>query len=293
MKEMLLYTGCTTPVRISEYEAATKAVLEELGVMLIDIEDANCCGAQFIESYNVMAHAAMSARILALAEKRGLDLLAICGACSGSLKMTKNFLDSNEEAKAEINSILAEEGLEYRGNVRVKHLLQVFREDIGFEAIERKIVNPYSGVGIASHYGCHVTRPEEIVQVDDAENPIILDRIAEIAGATPIEYSGKARCCGGPLLAMDQDASESIGREKIENMKSAGAEGLITACAFCTIQLTQVQFGGTVDRAEAIPVMTLPQFLGSALNIDSDRLGLHLNKISPDRILASQKGGRL
>jgi heterodisulfide reductase subunit B len=293
MKEMLLYTGCTTPVRISEYEAATKAVLEHLGLALIDMEDANCCGAQFIESYSIMAHAAMSARILALADMKGLDVLAICGACSGSLKMTKHLLDTNETAKVEVNSLLAEEGLEYTGNSCVKHLLQVFKEDIGFLEIERSIVNPYSEIGIASHYGCHVTRPQEIVQVDDSENPTILDRIVEIAGATPIEYSGKTRCCGGPLLAMDQNASEAIGREKIENMKIAGAEGLITACAFCTIQLTQVQFGVGVDRAEAIPVITLPQFLGSAMDIDSDRLGLHLNRISADRILASQKGGRL
>ncbi|MFX1369870.1 MAG: CoB--CoM heterodisulfide reductase iron-sulfur subunit B family protein [Promethearchaeota archaeon] len=290
---MLLYTGCTTPVRIPEYEASTKAVLEALGLLLMDIENANCCGAQFIESFNVMAHTAMSARILALAEKRGLDILAICGACSGSLKMTKHHLDTNEEARTEVNALLAEDSLKYTGKACVKHLLQVFREDIGFREVERNIVNPFSGIEIASHYGCHVTRPHDIMQVDNPEYPTILDRLVEIAGATPIDYSGKARCCGGPLLAMDQEASEMIGREKIENMKIAGAKGVITACAFCTIQLTQVQFGAGIDRDEIIPVLTLPQFLGSALNIDSDRLGLHLSRISPDRILASQKGGRL
>ncbi|MFW9919320.1 MAG: heterodisulfide reductase-related iron-sulfur binding cluster, partial [Candidatus Thorarchaeota archaeon] len=83
--DLLLYRGCTTPVRLPSYEASTIAVLKKLGVNPIEFNDTNCCGAQYVESLSKSAFAAMSGRILALAEREGYDILAICGACSGSL----------------------------------------------------------------------------------------------------------------------------------------------------------------------------------------------------------------
>jgi heterodisulfide reductase subunit B len=285
MKEFVLYTGCTTPVRLPGYEAAVTVVLEKLGVRLVPMKDANCCGAQYIASVNRTAFAAMSGRILAIAESMNRDILAICGACSGSLKEVKHELDNNKEVRAEVNEILAEEGLKYTGTVEVKHLLQIFNEDIGYDAIKAAIVKPYHGVRLAAHYGCHVTRPPEIVHVDDPENPVIIDNIIEAAGGTPVNYTGKTRCCGGPMLAMDEEVANKIGLDKIKNIRTAKADGIVTACVFCDIQLTQVQFGDMADNEPKIPVLTLPQFLGPALGIDFDSLGIQLNKISPQAIL--------
>ncbi|NWF97112.1 MAG: CoB--CoM heterodisulfide reductase iron-sulfur subunit B family protein [Candidatus Thorarchaeota archaeon] len=289
MTELILYRGCTTPVRLPAYEAATIAVLEKLGVKIHEMKDANCCGAQYIESLSRQAYAAMSGRILALAEEEGKDILALCGACSGSLKLNKHYLDENPEAKAELNELLAEEGLRYTGKVRVRHLLQVLAEDIGFPAIEAAIVRPYSGIKMAAHYGCHVTRPYEIVQVDDPENPTILDRLVELTGATAVDYAGKTRCCGGPLLAMDPDTAGLIGLEKIKHVIEAGADGIVTACVFCDIQLTQVQFGENSQVQKKVPVIPITQFLGPALGIEEEKLGLGMNKISPYGLFAKQE----
>jgi heterodisulfide reductase subunit B len=287
MKEILLYRGCTTPVRLPAYEAATIAVLEKLGIKVIEMEDTNCCGAQYVESLDHRAFAAMSGRILALAEREGKDILALCGACSGSLKITKHNLDTDYKLRDEVNSLLAEEGLKYTGKVRVRHLLQVLAEDIGIEKIERAIVKPYHGIKMAAHYGCHVTRPYEIVQVDDPENPRILDHLVEAAGGTSVDYVGKTRCCGGPMLAMDETVAAAIGLDKIDNVTAAGADGIVTACVFCDIQLTQVQFGELAGSRKKIPIITIPQFLGAALGIDEEHLGVALNKISPQPILNS------
>ncbi|RLI49549.1 MAG: disulfide reductase [Candidatus Thorarchaeota archaeon] len=291
MNEILLYRGCTTPVRLPAYEAATIAVLEKLGVKVRDMKDVTCCGAQYVESISQIAFAAMSGRILAMAEKEGLDILAICGACSGSLKINKHLLDHNEEARGQVNDILAEEGLKYTGKVRVRHLLQVLAEDIGFSEVERAIVKPYEGIKIAAHYGCHVTRPFEIVQVDDPENPTIIDQLAEIAGAESVDYAGKTRCCGGPMLAMDEKIATKIGQEKIKNVEVAGADVILTACEFCDLQLTQVQFDEAMSSTRRIPVMPITQFLGPALGIDEDRLGLGLNRIDPSPVLDALQGG--
>ena len=291
MDEILLYRGCTTPVRLPAYEASTRAVLEKLGVSVIDLENANCCGAQYIESLSGNAFTALCGRLLALAEQQAKDLLAICGACSGSLKMNKHALDNDPALRDEVNALLSEEGLEYTGKVRVRHLLQVFNEDIGYRAIERAIVHPYGGARMAAHYGCHVTRPQEIVQVDDPENPTIIDKIVKIAGATPVDYPGKTRCCGGPMLGMDAELATLIGSDKIANIRAANAEGIVTACAFCDIQLTQVQFGESASGKQ-IPVIPLPQFLGPAMGIEEDRLGFDLNRISPQPIVSTVQARR-
>lgn len=284
--DLLLYRGCTTPVRLSQYEASTIAVLKKLGVNLLEFNDTNCCGAQYVESLSHKAFAAMSGRILALAEREGHDLLAICGACSGSLKINKYHLDNDYKLRDEVNGLLAEEGLKYTGKAKVRHLLQVFHEDIGIDTIEKAVVRPYEGIKMAAHYGCHVTRPYEIVQVDDPETPTILDRLVEAVGATAVDYTGKTRCCGGPMLAMDEHVANSIGREKIKNALAAGADGIVTACVFCDIQLTQVQFGeGAID--EKLPIITISQFLGPALGVEDEALGFELNKISPTHLLDS------
>lgn len=285
MSDYFLYAGCTTPVRLPAYEAATKAVLKNLGIELYDLKDANCCGAQYVESLNRNAFAAMGGRILAIAEKFEKDIIAVCGACSGSLKHNKHLLDHDDELRAEVNDLLKEEDLEYTGNVEVKHLLQVLRDDIGYDAIRRAVINPYSGIKLAAHYGCHVTRPHDIVQVDDPEVPRVIDDIIEACGADAIDYAGKVRCCGGPMLAMDEEVSNVIGSEKIENVKAAGANGIVTACVFCNIQLTQVQFGEGTAGKDRIPVLTLPQFMGTAMGIDEETLGISLNKISPTVLL--------
>ena len=86
---------------------------------------------------------------------------------------------------------------------------------------------------------------------------------------------------------MDEEVGNAIGRDKIENIRNENVDGIVTACVFCDIQLTQVQFGDEAGNKPKIPVITLPQFLGPALGIDSDSLGIHLNKISPTPILES------
>lgn len=286
MKEYVLFRGCITPVRLPAYEAATILVLEKLGINVVPLNNANCCGAQYIESLNEGAFLALGGRILALAENEGKDLLAICGACAGALKHAKKLLDRRKRARADVNELLASEGLEYTKKGEVKHLLEVFEHDIGLERLRNAITNPYNGIRLAAHYGCHLTRPFDDLNPSGNETPTIIDEIIRIAGGQAVEYNQKTRCCGAPLLAMDEKLAGKVGLQKIRTVKEARAEGIVTACAYCDIQLAQVQFGGRLEKTR-IPVMTLSQYLGPALGILEDDLGMHMNRTSPSRILES------
>ncbi|MHA1134925.1 MAG: CoB--CoM heterodisulfide reductase iron-sulfur subunit B family protein [Candidatus Thorarchaeota archaeon] len=291
MKEYVLFRGCATPVRHPSYEVATNLVLEKLGINIEPLKNANCCGALYVETLDENAFLALNGRILALAEHQGKDVLAICGACAGSLKHAKKLLDRRKTVRAEINALLAEEGLEYTKKVKVKHLLDIFQEDIGLYKLRMAITNPYQGIKLAAHYGCHATRSFENLHTGSDEVSTVIDSVIRIAGGVPVDYPEKMSCCGAPLLAMDEKLAGKVGLDKVRNAKEAGAEGIVTVCTYCDIQLAQVQFGGRWEKSR-IPVLTLPQFLGPALGIDDEDLGLHLNRTSPSRILGSLAGVR-
>jgi len=291
VKEYVLFRGCIAPVRLPAYEAATIVVLEKLGIEVSPLNNANCCGANYIESLNEKAFLALGGRILALAEKEGKDILAICGACSGSLKHAKKLIDRRKRVRTDVNELLAKEGLEYTKKVKVKHLLDVFEEDIAFDTLRAAITNQYAGVRMAAHYGCHLTREFDDMNNIEGAKPTIIDTIIRIAGGRPVEYPTKGRCCGAPILAMDEKLAGKVGMEKIRNVRDAGAAGIVTACSYCDIQLSQVQFGGRLEKSR-IAVMTLPQFLGPALGILDDELGMHMNRTSPSQILGSLTGVR-
>jgi heterodisulfide reductase subunit B len=291
LKKILLFRGCTVPVLLSPYEAATNLVLEKFGIKVVPMNNANCCGSQYIEALDSKAFLALNGRLLALAESKGMDIIALCGACTRSLKSAKHLLDSDKKAKNEVNSLLSDEGLEYTGSVHVKHLLDVFQEDIGLLALKKAIINPYSGIRLAVHYGCQVIRPHGALNLEHSENPTIIENIIKLAGGIPVDYDGKNRCCGGPLSTIDKKLAGKIGREKIANIRAAGAKGIITVCAYCVVQLTHSQFNSRTAKTK-IPVMTLPQFLGPALGILDDDLGIQMNRIDPSLLLESLIGMR-
>ena len=291
MKEYVLFRGCTTPVRLPVYEVATNLVLEKFGISVEPLKNSNCCGALYVETLDEKAYLALNGRILAQAEKQGKDILAICGTCAGSLKYAKKLIDRRKTTRAEINTLLEKEDLQYTRKVKVRHLLDILNEDVGLYKLRMAITNPYQGVRLAAHYGCHATRPFDNLHAGTDEIPTIIDSVIKIAGGMPIEYPEKMGCCGAPLLAWNEKLAGKIGLNKVRKAKESGADGIVTACAYCDIQLSQVQFGGRWEKSR-IPVLTLPQFLGPALGIDDEDLGFHLNRISPSRILGSLAGVR-
>jgi heterodisulfide reductase subunit B len=48
-----------------------------------------------------------------------------------------------------------------------------------------------------------------------------------------------------------------------------------------------VQFGEGSGKKTPIPLISLPQFLGPAIGLDTETLGISLNRIGPEKILAT------
>jgi heterodisulfide reductase subunit B len=276
-----LYLGCTIQSEQYGYEASVRDTLPRLGIELEDMEGASCCGFPALNSVSKLGWHYLSARNLAIAENMGLDVLPLCNGCHLSFVETKHFLEKDPELKGIINMNLEKEGLNYRGDTRVVHLLEALHDEVGTKKISEKMVKPLSGIRLASHPGCHAIRPSDLQRVDDAENPQKLDDLIRALGAETFDYPEKIDCCGSQLAATSGRVTLRIAGEKLQAVKSYGFDGLVTTCPFCFKMYDGRQRAikaALKDASLDLPVFYYTQLLGLALGSDPKSLGLQMNQ---------------
>jgi heterodisulfide reductase subunit B len=78
----------------------------------------------------------------------------------------------------------------------VRHIATVVRDDVGYDRIPEMVVRPLAGVKVAIHYGCHLLKPSRIMQVDNPDDPHVLERLVEALGATAVRHRNWYLCCG-------------------------------------------------------------------------------------------------
>lgn len=285
-----LYLGCTVPVRAMNYELAARRTAERLGLEFVDVEGFTCCGYP-TKPLQWEAALLMAANNLALAEERGLEVCALCSACTGTLLEADYRLRHDPALRARVNALLAETtGRRYEGTVRVRHYARILYEEVGPERLRQMVTLArsegkgidLSSYGFAAHYGCHYLKPAHLHgRFDDPENPHTLGDLIEATGARLVPYEEEGECCGGGILAIDPETALAIAHSKLEHVHIAGADGLILICPFCDIMYEinqrsiERQFGVTYR----LPVLYYPQLLGLALGFTPDELGLRMNRV--------------
>ncbi len=275
-----LFLGCNIPARVQQYDMSARAVLDMLNVDLVDIREFNCCGYPMRNS-DFEAFVLFSARNLALAERKGLDMVTLCKCCFGSLKKADHLMKEDTSLRDKINSLLAKEGLSYGGSIEVKHFLSVLHKDIGISALKEKITGGFKDLKIATHYGCHALRPSDITQFDNPTAPVLFDQLVEVTGAKSIDWPLKLECCGAPLLGINDDLSMDLTQKKMVDGKQSGADYLCVACPYCQLQFDTVQdmmisIRGTDHK---LPSILFPQLLGLVMGIEGKALGIDMNQI--------------
>ncbi|WP_435546916.1 CoB--CoM heterodisulfide reductase iron-sulfur subunit B family protein [Desulfobacterium sp. N47] len=278
MMKFALFLGCNIPVRVSQYELSARAVLDKLGVEVVDIREFKCCGNPIRNTDN-RTFVLMAARNLALAEKQGLDMMVLCKCCFGSLKKAVHLMKQNSGLKEEVNAFLAEEGLKYSGTLKVKHFLSVLYHDIGISTLKEKVSRTFKSIKIAPHYGCHALRPSDITEFDDPVAPVLFDELVSATGAQSIDWPLKLECCGAPLLGINDRLSMDLTGKKLADAKRAGADYLCVACPFCQMQFGRVQKMMTAsnDINNCLLSILYPQLIGLAMGIGGNALGINMN----------------
>lgn len=285
--KFLLFLGCAIPYRVSSYEISTRKVLAKLGIELVEMPEYNCCGLP-IDPVNHEMMLTLAARNLCLAEQQGLNVVALCPGCAGTLRKVNKKLKENKELKEKINGYLKETGLEFKGAIEAKHILQLLIEDVGLEKIKTAVKKPLTYLKVTEHAGCHVTRPADVIGFDNPDNPEALKNLIEATGAKYVEYIDKIACCGAPIAGVNDRIPLQLTREKLFHVREAGAQALITVCPFCHMMFdtNQPRIERMFNETFKIPVLHYPQLLGLAMGFTPEELALKDLRVDTTKVVS-------
>jgi succinate dehydrogenase / fumarate reductase, cytochrome b subunit len=280
------YPGCSARSTCAELNEATHRVAAKLGLALTQLESATCTGARELRAIDPIGFFTLNARILALAERESLPLMTICNTCTLNLLDAHAAFVDDPELAQKVNGALADEGLRYSGRTRISHFLWVLYEDIGVERLRDLVVRPLNGLSVAAFYGCHITRPPQRYGFVDSRNNVALERLAELLGCRPIDYSGRTECCGFHTAAHDERVAIKLTGQHIKSARSGGAKAMVTPCPLCHTVLDGFQREIEKDMGETLdmPVLHLPQLVGLALGLTPEELRLDRHMVSAQAI---------
>ena len=275
----LYYPGCSLKGSSRGYEESILAVFGRLQFPMEELDGWNCCGATAYMAVDEVKALALAARNLALAEDSAgsepVSLVAPCNSCYLVLSKVQRYMQEFDEIGRTISQAMRQAGLRYRGDVHVRHPLDVLINDIGIDAIRQQAVEPLKGSKVACYYGCQMVRP--YATFDDQYNPTTMDDLLAAMGAEPVPWPLKTRCCGGSLTGTIEKAGLRLSYILLREAKERGANVIATCCPLCQFNLECYQrqmsamFGSEVD----IPVVYFSQLIGKAMGIDDRALGLN------------------
>jgi heterodisulfide reductase subunit B len=203
------------------------------------------------------------------------------------------------DLRTDVNRKLQETtGRHYRGTVSVRHYARILYEDVGIDRLRAQVKHAIgsgqgsdlSAFGFAAHYGCHYLKPADIYNgFDDPENPHTLGDLVEATGARLVRYEEEDGCCGGGILAIDQQTALEIAKDKLDHVAATGADALVLICPFCDImyEINQRSIERQFDVTYRLPVLYYPQVLGMALGFSPEELGFRLNRVKARNIIQS------
>ena len=281
------FPGCSSSEGGAKaYGSSSQAVSKVLDTELVELEDWNCCGSTPYSSFDELTSLALSARNLALAEKNGKDLVTPCSSCYVMLNRTNAYLKQYPKVKAQVDEALAAGGLRYNGTVRVRHLLDVFVNDIGYDAITAKVKKNLAGLKVAAYYGCQVVRPK--FGFDHPENPQSLDKLIKSLGGEAVSFPLKSHCCGGSLVISEENIALDLARKLLDSARSNGAECIATVCPLCQTNLDvyQSRVNKKFNTDFKIPILFFTQLMGIAFGLGEKELGFKTNIVSAGKVLA-------
>jgi heterodisulfide reductase subunit B len=287
------YPGCSALGSSEDYERSTQAVCDALGARLEPVPDWNCCGSTPAHAVNAELSAALCARNLSIAGRmpHGGGLLTSCPSCLSNLKMAAHRMEDAAFRRR------VDELLDMPGGVfpRTRSVMQMLLEDFGAASITRRTLRPLLGVRLVPYYGCLMSRPAEVMQFGNPENPTAMEELLRACGAEDIaDFPVKTECCGASHGIPSQEVTSRLSGRILALAADYGADALVVACPLCqmNLDLRQEQAAGAVGLTRRIPALYFTQLMGLAFGVDSSRLGLEKLCVSAQPLLDKLRTAR-
>jgi len=255
------YPGCTLSTKAKQLDLYAKQAGKVLGFELKELADWQCCGAVYPQAEDEIATKLSSVRSLAAAAALDGKLVTLCSACHHVLKRVNDDMANDSEVRDKANAYLELE-TPYQGETQVIHYLELLRDQVGFDKIAEKVVNPLKDRKIGAYYGCMLLRPAGIMQFDDPENPTILEDFLRALGAIPVSFDMRNECCGGYMAIKDKAAAKGMVSDILASARNKGVEELITACPLCNYNMDV-----NASASEHLPIHYFTELLAEALGV--------------------------
>ncbi len=284
MQRFAFFPGCLIPARYPAMEYAIRQTLPRLDIELVDLEGASCCPDPiYFKSKDKVAWLAVAARNLTLAEEQGLDVVTNCSGCTATLSETYHLLQ-DEELRERVNKRLARIGRRYEGTSRVRHIVTLVRDVAGYDMVRQSVVRPLEGLKMAIHYGCHLLKPSKVMEVDDPNNPSVMENLVEALGASPVRHKNWYLCCG--KACQDEDLPAEMMRDLLTTVRDEQADILCLICPTCFSQFDvgQHRVARKYDEDFHTPPVYFFSLLAFCQGVDYDMLGFERHRFKPERL---------
>jgi heterodisulfide reductase subunit B len=275
------FPGCLIPARYPAMEFAIRRTLPRLGVEIVDLEGASCCPDPiYFKSKDKVSWLAVAARNLSLAEDVGLDVITNCSGCTATLSETHHLLE-DDALRARVNARLEKVGRRYEGKTRVRHIATVVRDEVGYERVRESVVRPLEGLRVAVHYGCHLLKPSRIMQVDDPNDPVMLEKLVEAVGAVPVRHRNWSLCCG--KACQTEDVPSNMMRDLLTTVHEEQVDLLCLICPTCFGQFDhgQAKVARQFQEDFHTPAVYFFQLLALAQGVPYEELGFERVRFEP------------
>ncbi|MBW4683703.1 MAG: CoB--CoM heterodisulfide reductase iron-sulfur subunit B family protein [Komarekiella atlantica HA4396-MV6] len=286
------FPGCVAQGACRELYQSTQALTQALGIELVELKKAACCGSGTFKEDSQLLEDTVNARNIALAEELNLPLLTHCSTCQGVIghvnERLKECQTSNFAYIQQVNGLLNKEGCSpYRGSTEVKHLLYALVTDYGLEEITKRVTRKLTGLKCAAFYGCYLLRAQKSMPYDDPFQPEAMENVFRATGATPIYYRGRTQCCGWPLSSYATTQSFQMAGMHIQDALASGADCIVTPCPLCHLNLDsrQPEVEKVIGQKLGLPVLHLPQLIALAVGVSPEELGLARHIVSTRSVL--------
>jgi glycolate oxidase iron-sulfur subunit len=220
--KVILLTGCIMDVAFAGVNEDTVQVLLHHGCEVIVPREQQCCGSLQAHNGDIISARKLAQHNIELFSRYDFDYIVMNSAgCGAYMKeYGKIFQD---------DTLFGEKAISVSN--RVKDLTE-FLTETGFHPTVNRLENPFFGKKVTYHDACHLVHAQHI-----SEQPRRL--IKSIVGIEYIELRESAWCCGsaGIYNITHYDDSMQILKRKIDNIKQANPDILITGNPGCLIQI--------------------------------------------------------
>ena len=284
------FPGCTLKTMAKNFEDSAIASLSFFGIEMVELPRWNCCGTVYSLTSDDLIHQVAPIRnFIRVKEARDTRVVALCSMCYHTLKRANKLVKEDKEKLDKLNNLMYREDLKYNGEVEVLHLLQILKNEVGFDQVSKKVKMPLKGLKLAPYYGCLLLRPPEI-GFDDPESPTILKDLLESVGAEAINYPYETECCGSYNTVVNVNLVVERAHDILSSAISQKAEAIVLSCPLCGFNLDnrQKEIKEKFSDFKSIPVFYFTQLLALSLGLEEKICRFELNFIDPRPLLRSK-----